>query len=180
MTSSTGPVHSFRRIVTSHDASDTNGESVTFHDDLVPLRTVLDGNVHISPLYSSEGLPTTSPHHITPDHLQKATDAVPGVVMPNGTNGQVTVVEPNFLIKSHRTSSVDYNVMLEGSVWLIVPDGKGGERRTEVKAGELVVQTGTLHAWQAGPSGAKWVTVVVPALPVEKDGKKLEDVEFQP
>lgn len=60
----------------------------------------------------------------------------------------------------------------------MVPDGKGGERRTLVKAGELVIQTGTLHAWEAGSDGAKWVTVVVAALPVEAEGKMLEDVDF--
>ncbi|WWD16252.1 hypothetical protein CI109_100678 [Kwoniella shandongensis] len=174
-----GAKHTFRRIITSHDPSDTTGDSVTFHDDTIPLKPVLDGNAHMSPLYSSPGLPTTSPHQVTPEHVTKAMANVQGVVMPGGVNGQVTVLEPNFFVKYHRTSSVDYNIMLEGSAWLIVPDGKGGERKTEVKAGEMVVQTGTLHAWQAGPNGSRWVTVVVHALPVEKDGKVLEDVDFK-
>ncbi|WWC60751.1 uncharacterized protein I303_103327 [Kwoniella dejecticola CBS 10117] len=167
-----------RRIVTTHTASDTDGSGVTVHDDRVPLRPVLDGHAHITPLYSASGVPATNPHVISAEHITQAMANVPGVVFPGGTNGQVTDVAPNFKIGMHRTSSIDYNIIIAGSATLIVPDGKGGETRTVVKAGELVVQTGTIHAWEAGPEGARWITVVIAALPVEKDGKKLEDVDF--
>ncbi|WVQ69744.1 uncharacterized protein L199_007964 [Kwoniella botswanensis] len=168
----------FRRIVTTHSPDDIDGSSVTLHDDQIPLRPVLEGNAHISPLYSSSGVPSHNPHVISAEHIAQSMANVPGVVFPGGTNGQVTDVAPNYRIGFHRTSSIDYNVFLAGSAYLIVPDGKGGESRTLVKAGELLVQTGTLHAWQAGPEGARWVTVVVAALPVEKDGKVFEDVDF--
>ncbi|WVW82739.1 hypothetical protein I302_104750 [Kwoniella bestiolae CBS 10118] len=169
----------FRRIVTTHNQDDTDGSSVTLHDDQVPLRPVLEGNAHISALYSSSDVPTHNPHIISAEHITQAMANVPGVVYPGGTNGQITDVAPNFRIGFHRTSSIDYNVLIAGSAYIIVPDGKGGETKTLVKAGELVVQTGTIHAWQAGPEGARWVTVVVAALPVEKDGRKFEDVDFQ-
>ncbi|WVQ85758.1 hypothetical protein IAT38_007925 [Cryptococcus sp. DSM 104549] len=172
------PFGHFRRIVTTHDPADTNGDSVTFHDDQVAPKTILDGNAHVSPLYSHIGIPSTNPHVVTSAHIADAVAAVPGVTLPGGTNGQITDLEPNFRVGMHRSNSVDYNVFLKGSVWLVVPDGKGGERRTEVKAGELVIQSGTLHAWEAGPEGARWVTVVVAALPVEKDGKEFSEVDF--
>lgn len=96
-------------------------------------------------------------------------------------NGQVTVLEPGFRVGMHRTNSVDYNVILEGSVWLITPDptAQGGERKVLVNAGEVVVQRGTLHAWQAGDKGVRWVTVVVGVEKgVEVGGKELEEVDF--
>lgn len=37
----------------------------------------------------------------------------------------------------------------------------------------------TIHAWEAGEEGARWVTVVVAAKPVEKDGKVFEEVNFE-
>ncbi|WVQ99054.1 hypothetical protein IAU59_006186 [Kwoniella sp. CBS 9459] len=175
---STTSVRPLRRIVTSHDPSDVDGENVMFHDDAVSLRPVLNGQAHISPLYSSTGIPAYNPHVVTAQHIADSVAAVPGVVLPGGTNCQVTELAPNFKVGMHRTSSIDHNIIVEGSATLIVPDGKGGERRTVVRAGEVVVQTGTVHAWEAGPEGARWITVVVAANPVEKDGKTLKDVDF--
>ncbi|WRT67476.1 uncharacterized protein IL334_004448 [Kwoniella shivajii] len=168
----------FRRVVTSHAGTDKDGSHVILHDDNVILRPVLGGNAHVSPLYSSSDIPSTNPHVISAEHITQAVANVPGVVLPGGTNGQITDLAPNFRVNMHRTSSIDYNVFLQGSAWLIVPDGNEGETRTEMKAGQIAVQTGTIHAWEAGPEGARWVTVVIAALPVEKDGKKFEDVDF--
>jgi hypothetical protein len=78
----------------------------------------------------------------------------------------------------HRSNSIDYNVFVSGHAYLITPSASGEEERTLVTAGEVVVQRGTLHAWEAGPEGARWVTVVVAALPVEVGGKPLEEVDF--
>ncbi|WVQ76530.1 hypothetical protein IAR50_006200 [Cryptococcus sp. DSM 104548] len=169
---------SFRRIITTHHPSDTTGDNVSYHDHTVPLRPVLPG-IHISPLYSSPDLPTHNPHIISSEHISGAVSAVPGVVLPGGTNAQVTHYAPHASVPLHRTSSIDYNVVVQGSIFLIVPNGQGGEKKEEVKAGELVVQTGTLHGWEAGKEGARIVTVVVEAKAVDVGGKVLQDVDFK-
>lgn len=71
--------------------------------------------------------------------------------------------------------------MVKGSAYLITPNPEvgGGQERTLVNAGEIVIQRGTMHAWEAGEEGARWVTVVIDALPAEKDEKVFEEVEFQ-
>jgi quercetin dioxygenase-like cupin family protein len=48
----------------------------------------------------------------------------------------------------HRTQSIDYGIVLEGELVLIVDKGE-----TVVRAGDIVVQRGTNHAW-ANRSGA--------------------------
>lgn len=45
---------------------------------------------------------------------------------------------------AHQTPTVDYAVVLSGSVVLDL----GGGRRTEVLPGDIVVQNGTRHAWR--------------------------------
>lgn len=174
--------HTVRRIITSHPPSDTDGSSVSIHDDVLPLNSGLGGNAHFSPLFASLGIPATSSHSLTSSDITDAMALAPSVVTPNGVNAQVTDLAPNFKVGMHRTNSIDYNIFLQGSAWLITPtnDGKGGEReqRTLVNAGEIVVQRGTIHAWEAGPEGARWCTVVVAALPVEKGGNKLPEVDF--
>jgi hypothetical protein len=151
--------HTVRRIITSHSPSDTDGSSVSIHDDALPLNSGLGGNAHFSPLFASIGIPATSSHSLTSSDITDAMALAPSVVTPNGVNAQVTDLAPNFKVGMHRTNSI-------------------GEQRTLVNAGEIVVQRGTLHAWEAGPEGARWCTVVVAALPVEKDGKELAEVDF--
>jgi hypothetical protein len=49
----------------------------------------------------------------------------------------------------HHTDTIDYDTVLEGSVTIILDDG-----RHELQAGDIVVVTGVDHAWEAGPQGA--------------------------
>jgi len=42
----------------------------------------------------------------------------------------------------HRTQSIDYGIVLEGEITLIVDEGE-----TVVRAGDIVVQRGTNHGW---------------------------------
>lgn len=44
----------------------------------------------------------------------------------------------------HRTTSLDYGIVLEGEVELILDSG---ERRA-MKAGDIAVQRATMHAWR--------------------------------
>lgn len=43
----------------------------------------------------------------------------------------------------HRTLSIDYCVVLSGSIWLIVDSGD----ETEIKSGEVILQRGTSHGF---------------------------------
>lgn len=171
----------FRRIITSHLPSSSPGSSVTQLDTLVPLIPVPHlPTAAVTPLYSSLSCPTTTTPYISEADIKASMDAVPGVVFPNGVNCQATALKPGVKVGMHRTNSLDYNIITEGSVWHITPrGGKGeGEDRVLVRVGEVVVQRGTLHAWESGPEGARWVCVVIAALPVEVDGVKLEEVAF--
>lgn len=44
----------------------------------------------------------------------------------------------------HRTDSIDYDVVLEGEIWLELDDGA----ETCLRQGDVVVQGGTRHAWR--------------------------------
>ena len=166
----------------SAPASATPGNSVTQYTSLVPLNIVLDGQAAITPLFSHLSVPSTSAPYLSTSDIDAAVAAVPGVVLPNGVNGQITELKPNFRVGMHRTSFIDYNIMVAGSAWHITPDPAAvdgsGEKRELVRVGDVVIQRGTMHAWQAGPEGARWFCIVVSALPVVIDGKELPDVAF--
>lgn len=44
----------------------------------------------------------------------------------------------------HRTPSVDYDIVVEGRIWLELDDGK----EVELRAGDVAIQQGTRHAWR--------------------------------
>ncbi|TXT16054.1 hypothetical protein VHUM_00557 [Vanrija humicola] len=168
----------FRRIITSHTAADTDGSHVAVFDDAPAFRSALDGGAAFTALFATLGLPAVSAHSIDSAGIDAAAALAPAVVTPNGVNCQVTDLAPRFRVAMHRTNSVDYNILLSGSVYLITPDGEG-EKRTLVNAGEIVIQRGTVHGWEAGPEGARWVSVIVNAEPVMAGGKPLEEVDFR-
>jgi hypothetical protein len=60
----------------------------------------------------------------------------------------------------HRTNSVDYDVIVSGELWLELDDGEV----RHVKAGDVVIQNGTRHAWRnRSDTAATMVSVLVGA-----------------
>jgi quercetin dioxygenase-like cupin family protein len=76
----------------------------------------------------------------------------------------------------HRTVSLDYGIVLEGEVELILDSG---EKRV-MQRGDIAVQRGTMHAWR-NMSKDKWarmIYVLTSSKPLEVGGQNLgEDLE---
>ena len=132
-----------RRVVTGHDAQ---GRSIKLSDGLPPQDHAMQGaavgadfielwNVpEAVPLLTSEPAnePTARPFAIMPasGHLMRVIE-----IYPPDMGGQRTVM--------HRTRTLDYAVVIEGEVVLILDDGE-----TVLGPGAVVVQRGTDHAWE--------------------------------
>lgn len=56
--------------------------------------------------------------------------------------------EPHSEVRSHHTDTVDFDLIVEGSIDLILDDGSH-----LLRAGDCVVMTGVDHAWRAGADG---------------------------
>jgi quercetin dioxygenase-like cupin family protein len=61
----------------------------------------------------------------------------------NGTIIRIVDLGPRSRSPMHRTESIDYGIVLAGEVTLVLDDGS----ETELRAGDVVVQRGTDHAW---------------------------------
>ncbi|KAF8521501.1 hypothetical protein JB92DRAFT_2890690 [Gautieria morchelliformis] len=97
-----------------------------------------------------------------------------GLVLPQGITHRVADLAPGGTIAMHRSNSVDYNILISGRLVLILDD----DVRTEIRAGDVVVQRGTLHGWH-NPSAtewARWAAVLIDAEPVQVNGVDLEEV----
>lgn len=150
---------SIRRVVTGHDQ---NGRSVIASDATAHgVRTHDLPGVELTPLWSSDDL-MTYPDDGSP-RPAGAFFAPPGgfrfaefVIDPDDApvrvgQGSALTEFPGLLENfdpdvpgMHRSATVDLLYVIEGRVMLELDDGS----RTELRAGDCVVQSGTMHAWR--------------------------------
>ena len=62
---------------------------------------------------------------------------------PNGTKLRINELPPGAGSPMHRTQTVDYGIVLDGEVVLVLDDSE-----TVLRAGDVVVQRGTSHRWE--------------------------------
>lgn len=95
----------------------------------------------------------------------------PGVVVPGGTVLRVVDLRPGGESPMHRTVSLDYGVVLEGEVDLVLDSGESRAMRR----GDVSVQRGTNHLWRnrSATAWARMLYVLQEATPVEVGGRVL-------
>jgi len=69
----------------------------------------------------------------------------------------------------HRTETLDYAILLKGQCDLELDDGK----TVRMKAGDICVQRGTMHAWVPTGGPCTFAFILIDADPVEAGGQKL-------
>jgi quercetin dioxygenase-like cupin family protein len=72
-----------------------------------------------------------------------------------GTVARYVDLPPGALSPIHRTVSLDYGVVLEGDIELVLDSGE----TRELQRGDLVVQRGTMHAWR-NTSKVEWARML--------------------
>ena len=96
----------------------------------------------------------------------------PGLTVSNGTVLRIVDLQPGETSPMHRTVSLDYGVVIEGEIELILDSG---EKRL-MKRGDVSVQRGTNHAWR-NTSTTQWSRMLYVLIPSEAPivaGKRLE------
>ena len=132
-----------RRVVTGHTP---DGVSVVLSDGPVPVvRELPEDGVEFHEIWNTEGAPALVTA-VEPDEPTERTLAVPPP--PRGTKIRVNTFAPGHLDERglqspvHRTASVDYGIVLSGEITLVLDDSE-----VTLRAGDVVVQRGTDHAW---------------------------------
>ena len=98
-------------------------------------------------------------------------DNLPGIMIPGGTVLRFVDMPPGATSPMHRTVSLDYGVVLEGTVDLVLDSN---EVRT-MKRGDVAIQRGTNHEWKNGSSTewARMMYVLQESKPITIAGKEL-------
>ena len=75
-------------------------------------------------------------------------DLLPSDLIPGGTKWFVIQWPAGASFGMHHTDSIDYDVVMAGSIDLVLDDGPH-----RLEAGDVVVVPGVDHGWTAGPAG---------------------------
>ncbi|KAF7590094.1 hypothetical protein BBP40_003250 [Aspergillus hancockii] len=96
-----------------------------------------------------------------------------GLVNPGGTVWRIVDFAPKFESMMHRTRSLDFGIVIEGMIELILASG---EKRV-LRRGDVSVQRGTNHSWR-NPDPNRWCRVAYVLLdsqPVMINGEPLKE-----
>jgi len=152
-----------RRVVTGHDA---RGRARVAIDELC-------GNV-ISRRPNHASCVVWSTGEFPADNGDERDGAAREVATtdPNGTVFRIVEYRPGVAPRNHRTESIDYAVVLAGEI-----DMELEGETVQLRAGDVLVQRGTVHNWvNRGAEPCVIAFVLVAAQPVERNGRKLNAV----
>ena len=121
-----------RRVVTGHDAT---GKAIVTIDDIVPGRSMREGVTAVV-AWTSEGFPVDN--NGAADEGKRQT----GTTHADGTVFRIIEFAPGNAGRNHRTDSIDYLCVLSGEIDM---DIDGAE--VHLRAGDVMVQRGTIHNW---------------------------------
>lgn len=160
--SMSGPV---RRVVTGHDA---DGRAVFRDDDRFGLVTVPRGDAAMTVLWTTD-LPADNNDEVD------GRDRETGLTLHGGSVIRVLDLFPGRESPMHRTSSIDYGIVLTGQVELELDDGV----TTQVGPGDVVVQRGTMHLWRnrSDTETCRIAFILVEATAALVDGVPLPEVQ---
>lgn len=150
-----------RRVVTGHDK---NGNAIVEIDETgTATKNPRPGAEYFELWSTSDGFP------IDNDHFSDPVKNKIGTSIDNGTVFRVVKFDPGVAPRNHRTDSIDYGVVMSGELDMELDNGKV----VHLKAGDCVVQRGTIHNWvNRGTQPCLVAFILISAKPVEIDGKR--------
>src|SRR5215468_10904119 len=141
-----------RRVVTGHDS---NGNARVVIDEIANNVATTRPGANAAVIWTSDGLPVNNDGNVDTCSRKVGTTLDHGVAPRN-----------------HRTDSIDYATVISGEIDMEL-DGE----TVHLKAGDVLVQRGTIHNWvNKGAEPCVIAFVLVAAKPVNAGGKVLNAV----
>jgi quercetin dioxygenase-like cupin family protein len=123
-----------RRVVTGHDR---NGKAVVRVDDVKANWSMGRANQERQNIWTTNDLPV----HFAEDGEDKGARQI-GTTITGGSVFRVVEFGPGVAPRNHRTDSIDYAVVMSGEI-----DMEMDDTVVHLKAGDVLVQRGTIHNW---------------------------------
>lgn len=150
----------FRRVVTGHDEQ---GRAKVLIDEQVSNVISMRPGAESSVVWSTDTLLASNDGNDDPSHKKISTTIRGGSVF------RVISFGPGVTPRNHRTDSLDYAVVLSGEIDMELDIGS-----VHLKAGDVLVQRGTIHNWvNKGTAACVIAFVLISSKPVSTGGKTL-------
>jgi len=149
-----------RRVITGHD---DNGRATVLIDEVATH--VVSGRAGATScnIWTTEGFPANN------DGASDAGLRSVATTLANGTIFRIIEFAPGLAPRNHRTDSIDYIVIISGEIDMQL-DGSV----VHLKAGDVMVQRGTIHNWiNRGTQPCVLAVILIAAKSVEAGGKVL-------
>lgn len=143
-----------RRLVTGHNAS--SQKAIVHTAEPFKWQEYDDKKMAFSVVYTTSQFPA----ELSDDVDVKAHDDLIagknlGLVNPNGTVIRCVDFAPGYRCGMHRTQSLDYGIVLEGSIDMVLDSGD----IEHMKRGDVAVQRATNHQW-VNTSETEWARMM--------------------
>jgi len=144
-----------RRVITGHDR---NKKARAIRDDTAANISTRP-NAASTTIWCSETVPVRLPAEAGPDMgAHRINSGTP----PGGSRLMVMDLFPGCRGGMHRTDTLDYVIVLEGEVEMLMDDSS-----VVLHAGDILVQQGTIHAWtNPTQKHARMAIVLIDAQPL--------------
>jgi hypothetical protein len=169
-----------KRLITSHN---DEGKAIIHSSKTFGWQNLDKDRMAFSVIYSTSSFPPDLNRDKDIDTHESLMDKGVGLVNPNGTIIRCVDFAPEYRCGMHRTQSLDYGIVLEGEIDMVLD---GGEVE-HMKRGDVAVQRATMHQWinTSKTEWARMMFVLQDCEPVEIFGKEVgedlgKDLDFLP
>ncbi|WP_394996795.1 cupin domain-containing protein [Emticicia sp.] len=156
--------NSIRRVVTGHT---NDGIAIFTSDESYETIVIPSGDAAMATIWTT----ATVPADCNDETDGRKRDA--GTTLKGGSVIRVVDMLPNASSPLHRTSSIDYGIVISGKIELELDN----QVFKIIEAGGIIVQKGTIHKWR-NPSSeeiCRIVFVLTEAKPFKVNGVELEE-----
>lgn len=159
------------QFITGHNSS---GEAIVQADNDFQWQPYDDKNMAFSVVYTTSSMPAdlNSDTDLS-THKELMDKKKLGLVNPSGTVIRCVDFAPGYSCAMHRTQSLDYGIVLEGEIEMLLDSGE----KHQMKRGDVAVQRATQHQWRnkSDTDWARMMFVLQDIKPLTVDGKQMKE-----
>ena len=158
-------LNKIRRVVTGHT---DDGTAIFVSDNSYETIIIPSGDAAMATIWTT----ATVPADLNDETDGRERDA--GTTLKGGSVIRIVDMLPNASSPMHRTSSIDYGIVISGKIELELDN----QVFKTIEAGDVIVQRGTIHKWR-NPSSeeiCRIFFVLTEAKPFLLNGEPLADL----
>ncbi|KAK7973328.1 hypothetical protein PG996_007558 [Apiospora saccharicola] len=157
------------KFVTGHNEE---GKAIVHSHEDISWQAYDEGRLGFSVVYTtSETPPDLNGDKDVLIHQGVMESGKLGLVNPNGSVLRYVDFEPGYRCGMHRTQSLDYGIVMEGNIQMVLDSGE----THDLKRGDIAVQRATQHQWvnKSQTEWARMLFVLQECAPLYVGGQEL-------